>query len=130
MHRYYYTIMNDIIQYIITFLLYGDSQAAQQVGYTSDKNLWNNYRIVIVPNGHLGAEIVLPDLSELKVEKQEATWVIHTDIIYNTFFFISRAEELINHQRDEHGASANRHRHRATVYNPRKHVSPTPVRTH
>jgi hypothetical protein len=73
--------MNDIIQYIITFLLYGDSQAAQQVGYTSDKNLWNNYRIVIVPNGHLGAEIVLPDLSEVKVEKQEATWVIHTDII-------------------------------------------------
>ena len=103
MHRYYYTIMNDIIQYIITFLLYGDSQAAQQVGYTSDKNLWNNYRIVIVPNGHLGAEIVLPDLDEVKVEKQEATWVIHTDIIYNTFFFISRAEELINHQRDEHG---------------------------
>ena len=51
----------------------------------------------------MGAEIVLPDLSEVKVEKQEATWVIHTDIIYNTFFFISRAEELINHQRDEHG---------------------------
>ena len=102
-------IMDEIIEYIITFLLYGNANAAKQVGYTADEAEWRNYRVVIVPNGQLGKEIVLPDLSEVKGERLEAkgaehpTWIIHTDIVYNTFFFISRAEELINPQRDEHG---------------------------
>ena len=102
-------IMDEIIEYIITFLLYGNANAAKQVGYTADEAEWRNYRVVIVPNGQLGKEIVLPDLSEAKGERLEAkgvehpTWIIHTDIVYNTFFFISRAEELINPQRDEHG---------------------------
>ncbi len=102
-------IMDEIIEYIITFLLYGNANAAKQVGYTADEAEWCHYRVVIVPNGQLGKEIVLPDLSEAKGERLEAkgaehsTWIIHTDIVYNTFFFISRAEELINPQRDEHG---------------------------
>lgn len=102
-------IMDEIIEYIITFLLYGNANAAKQVGYTADEAEWRNYRVVIVPNGQLGKEIVMPDLSEAKGERLEAkgaehpTWIIHTDIVYNTFFFISRAEELINPQRDEHG---------------------------
>ena len=102
--------MNEIIQYIITFLLYGNKDATKQVGYTADENEWKNYRVVIVPNGHLGKDIVMPDLTEeAKGERLEATdeknptWLIRTDIIYNTFFFISRAEELINPQRDKHG---------------------------
>ena len=32
--------------------------------------------------------------------------VVRNDLIYNTFFFISRAEEVINKQRDEHGRFA------------------------
>ena len=101
--------MKEIVEYIISFLLYGNEDAAKQVGYTADEAEWCNYRVVIVPNGQLGKEIVLPDLSEAKGERLEAkgaehpTWIIHTDIVYNTFFFISRAEELINMQRDEHG---------------------------
>ena len=101
--------MKEIVEYIISFLLYGNEDAAKQVGYTADEAEWRNYRVVIVPNGQLGKEIVLPDLSEAKGERLEAkgaehpTWIIHTDIVYNTFFFISRAEELINMQRDEHG---------------------------
>ena len=101
--------MKEIVEYIISFLLYGNEDAAKQVGYTADEAEWHNYRVVIVPNGQLGKEIVLPDLSEAKGERLEAkgaehpTWIIHTDIIYNTFFFISRAEEVINPQRDEHG---------------------------
>ena len=101
--------MKEIVEYIISFLLYGNEDAAKQVGYTADEAEWRNYRVVIVPNGQLGKEIVLPDLSEAKSERLEAkgaehpTWIIHTDIVYNTFFFISRAEELINMQRDEHG---------------------------
>ena len=102
--------MSDIIQYIITFLLYNNEAVVNQVGYTADESQWSNYRIVIMPNGHLGNKIVAPDLGEVKVEsigetdkEDKKRWIIHTDIIYNTFFFISRAEELINSQRDEHG---------------------------
>ena len=109
--------MNEIIQYIITFLLYGNKEAAKLVGYTADETLWSNYRIVIVPNGHLGKEIVKPDLTLCAAERYAVDnklapetvdepmtqWLIRTDIIYNTFFYISRAEELINPQRDEHG---------------------------
>ena len=104
--------MKEIIDYIIQFLLYGNEQAAKQVGYTADEAEWQNYRVVIVPSGQLGKEIVMPDFSEAKGERLEAkgmeqpTWIIRTDIVYNTFFFISRAEELINTQRDEHGRFA------------------------
>ena len=104
--------MQAIIDYIITFLLYGNSPATKQVGYTADESQWENYRVVIVPNGKLGKEIIMPDLDEVKLEKIEADneektrWIIRTDMVYNTFFFISRAEELINPQRDEHGRFA------------------------
>ena len=102
--------MKQIIDYIIRFLLYGNQDAAKLVAYTADESLWHNYRVVIVPNGHLGKDIVLPDLSDLQIthhcptatQPQHNCHIIHTDIIYNTFFFISRAEELINTQRDQH----------------------------
>ena len=109
--------MKEIIEYIIAFLLYGNEVAAKQVGYTADESQWKDYRVVIVPNGHLGKEIVMPELDRCAVERyaidgssaqapgdeRMTPWVIRTDIVYNTFFFISRAEELINTQRDEHG---------------------------
>ena len=104
--------MQAIIDYIITFMLYGNSPAAKQVGYTADESQWEKYRVVIVPNGQLGKEIIMPHLDELQVEQLEAPddqptrWIIRTDMVYNTFFFISRAEELINPQRDEHGRFA------------------------
>ena len=92
--------MNEIITYIIEFLLYGDKEAAKWVGYTADPTEAKNYKIVITPNGHLGKDIILPDLNSP---------LSQTDIIYNTFFFLSRAEELINLQRDEHGRFAARY---------------------
>ena len=108
--------MKEIIDYIIRFLLYGNAEAAKQVGYTANEEEWQNYRVVIVPNGHLGKEIVMPELDRCAVERYAVVgrsaspedeaitrYVIRTDIVYNTFFFISRAEELINTQRDEHG---------------------------
>ena len=99
--------MNEIIQYIISFLLYGNENATNLVGYTSDQTQWKNYRVVVLPNGKFGKEIILPDLQEVQLESilldDKCVYVIHTDIIYNTFFFISRAEEIINSQRDHHG---------------------------
>ena len=108
LQRHLCVLMNEIIQYIITFLLYGDEEAAKQVGYTADETLWSNYRVVILPNGKLGKEIQLPaDNEPSTVDRiqinDNTVYVVRTDIIYNTFFFISRAEELINPQRDEHG---------------------------
>lgn len=102
--------MEEIINYIKTWLLYGNADAAQQIGYSADEREWPKYKLVIVPNGHLGKDIVLPDLSAPLLESwspdetpDKTTYVIRTDLIYNAFFFISRAEELINDKRDEHG---------------------------
>lgn len=95
--------IQSIIDYIKQFLLYGNAEAAQRVGYTADEQEWEQYPVVIVPNGFLGNSLVLPDMERPQMEQRGKTLVIRTDLIYNTFFFISRAEELLNHQRDEHG---------------------------
>ena len=95
--------IRSIIDYIKQFLLYGNSEAAQRIGYTADEQEWEQYPVVIVPNGFLGNSLVLPDMSRPQMEQHGKTTIIRTDLIYNTFFFISRAEELLNHQRDEHG---------------------------
>ena len=105
--------MDEIINYIKTWLLYGNADAAQMIGYTADEREWQKYKLVIVPNGHLGNDIVLPDLTTPVVEQwsasdapEQVVAVVRNDLIYNTFFFISRAEEVINKQRDEHGRFA------------------------
>ena len=105
--------MDEIINYIKTWLLYGNADAAQMIGYTADECEWQKYKLVIVPNGHLGKDIVLPDLTTPVVEQwsasdapEQVVAVVRNDLIYNTFFFISRAEEVINKQRDEHGRFA------------------------
>ena len=95
--------IQSIIDYIKQFLLYGNAEATQRVGYTANEQEWEQYPVVIVPNGFLGNSLVLPDMERPRMEQRGKTLVIRTDLIYNTFFFISRAEELLNHQRDEHG---------------------------
>ncbi|MGN0235015.1 MAG: DUF7033 domain-containing protein [Paludibacteraceae bacterium] len=95
--------IQSIIDYIKQFLLYGNAEAARRVGYTAVEQEWAQYAVVIVPNGFLGNSLVLPDMSRPQMEQRGKTLIIRTDLIYNAFFFISRAEELLNHQRDEHG---------------------------
>ncbi|MDY4514791.1 MAG: hypothetical protein SPD96_07425 [Paludibacteraceae bacterium] len=101
--------IRSIIDYIKQFLLYGNAEAAHRVGYTADEQEWEQYPVVIVPNGFLGNSLVLPDMERPQMEKHGKTLVIRTDLIYNTFFFISRAEELLNRQRDEHGRFCSRY---------------------
>lgn len=115
--------MREIVDYIKSFLLYGSTEAAAMVGYTADEKEWGKYKIVIVPNGKLGKEIVLPSMENPRTypkplpsiegnnndnanENVKNVFVVEEDIIYNTFFFISRAEELICDKRDEHGRMA------------------------
>ena len=96
--------MTDIIQYIIQWLCYGTTEAAARVAYTTDEQALAQYDIIIVPNGQLGREIVLPDMSRPVIENPtKGKYIIRTDIIYTTFFFISRAEEVLNPHRDKHG---------------------------
>ena len=92
------------IDYILTWLCYGDEALAKRVAYTADEKELENYDVIIVPNGHFGQTVVLPDLKPVVVEqpaKNKA--IIRTDIVYNTFFFTSRAEEIFNTERDPHG---------------------------
>lgn len=96
--------MKEIIDYIITWLCYGDEEAAQRVAYTSDEKALETHDVIIIPNGHLGKELVVPELKRPIVEEPtKGKTIIRTDIVYATFFFTSRAEEILNPQRDEHG---------------------------
>ena len=99
--------MKEIIDYIITWLCYGDEEAAKRVAYTAEEKALENYDVIIVPNGLLGKELVVPELKKPVVEQPaKGKAIIRTDVVYSTFFFISRAEEILNTQRDEHNRFA------------------------
>ena len=101
--------MKEIIEYLITWLCYGDAEAAKRVAYTDDEKALETYDVIIVPNGLLGKELVIPELKKPEVEQpRKDKSIIRTDIVYAAFFFTSRAEELLNTQRDEHGRFAAR----------------------
>lgn len=101
--------MGDIVRFITEFLLYGNKDAVQRVGYTEDESKWQQYDVVIVPCGKLGMKLVMPDLTQPQPERIGNTWVIRTDIVYNSFFFISGAEEILVNERDEHNRFLARH---------------------
>ena len=95
--------LKELVDYILTWLCYGDGEAAKRVAYTSDMTALKDHDVIIIPNGKLGYSIVLPDMNNVKVEHPaKGKTVIRTDIVYNSFFFISRAEETFNTERDEH----------------------------
>lgn len=98
-----------IVAYILAWLCYGDEEAVQRVAYTDDEKALETHDVIIVPNGLLGKELVVPELKRPVVEvPSKGKTIIRTDIVYAVFFFTSRAEELVNNQRDEHGRFAAR----------------------
>lgn len=117
--------MDDTIDYIKQFLLYGNEEAAQWIGYTRNENEWSQYKLVIVPGKNLLTgerhEWDIPDYTKpAKAEKQGelydefgeksgGTWVIREDIIYNTLFLLSQAELTLDLPRDEHGRLSAKH---------------------
>ena len=60
--------MKEIIDYILTWLCYGDEEAAKRVAYTADEQQLDNYDVLIIPNGQLGKELVLPELNHPVVD--------------------------------------------------------------
>lgn len=110
--------MDEIIDYIKTFLTYGNEQAARHVGYTANEADWQHYKVVIIPGKNIltgeRREWTEPHLTSLpQAEKQGefydefgdkmgGTWVIREDIIYNTLYLISLAGEAhLNELREE-----------------------------
>lgn len=101
--------MKEIVDYIIKWLCYGDEEAAKRVAYTDDEKALETYDVIIVPNGHLGKDLIVPELKKPVVEQPaKDKSIIRTDIVYAVFFFTSRAEELLVPKRDEHGRFAAR----------------------
>ncbi len=115
--------MADLIQYIVSFLLKLPKQSdiVKSVGYTSNKNEFDAYRVVIIPSGlfdgnDYGKKESLPllPLQEIDgipfpygnpfVEKVNNTLVIHADLVASSFFFLARYEEWVRTDAvDEHG---------------------------
>jgi len=116
--------MTKVVQYIIQFLLGENAtqEAISSVGYTSDPNLFNKYKIVIHPsnffdNDIYGRQESIPQLPLKTIERDIPllfgderevltgdTLIIYADIIASSFFLISRYEETVNRStRDEHG---------------------------
>jgi len=98
---------DQIVNYILTWLCYGDEEAAKRIAYTDDEKALETHDIIIVPNGHLGKDLIVPELKKPVVEQPaKDKTIIRTDIVYAVFFFTSRAEELINDRRDGHNRFA------------------------
>ena len=114
--------MEDTIDYIKQFLLYGNEEAAEWVGYTRNEDDWEKYKLVIVPGDNLltgeRKEWTIPDFTKQPKavkqgeiidefgEKTGGTWVIQEDLIYNALFLLSQAELTMDLPRDEHGRLA------------------------
>ena len=77
------TCENDlIVNYLITWLCYGDAEAAKRVAYTDDEKALETYDVIIVPNGYLGKKLVVPELKKPEVEQPaKGKAIIRTDIV-------------------------------------------------
>jgi hypothetical protein len=107
-----------MINYIIEFLLQ-DKQYVKYVGYTADSQEWKNYKVVIVPSEffdfHKSGTPLMPHIPLEKLEDTPILFgapsisrtkdlvVIKADLVASAFFLLSRYEEFINKNRDQHG---------------------------
>lgn len=115
--------MNNSLRYLLHFLLGEElpEEIVGRIGYTSDRNKFDRYALVIVPSGFFseavyGTPASLPALPLAEVEgvpllfgsqKMEwvgDTWVVHADIVASAYFLLTRYEEMVRRNiRDEHG---------------------------
>ncbi len=114
--------MEETIDYIKQFFLYGNEEAAKWIGYTRNQEDWDHYKLVILPGTNLLSgerhEWTVPDFTKAPqaVKQSEmidefgdttgGTWVIAEDIIYNALFLLSQAELTMDLPRDQHGRLA------------------------
>lgn len=111
--------MVQTIDYILSFLLGSDLKSGW-VGYTSDKDEWHNYKVVIKPSDFFDSNVFLTQKSlpklplksvegvpvlfgDDKVTDIDGTLVVEADIVAGAYFMLSRYEELVVKERDSHG---------------------------
>ncbi len=83
------------IDHILNFLLYENTEARAQVGYTANQDEWKHYKVVILPKQSLYLHLNFPTATH------HDTLIIEADLIYTAFCLLSRKiEEQM--QRDEH----------------------------
>ncbi len=105
--------MKDTIRYIISFLLYGNEEALPLVGYTTDEEEAKKYKVNIRPSDN--SPLVHPEKSweafypEVKRVLHGRSVTADTDIVSIACFLLSRAEETIISERDEHGRFLAKH---------------------
>jgi len=87
--------MGDIERYIVEFLCYGDTEAAKRVQLSGPVDWTLRYP-------HLG-EKAKGQAGEKVMWREGDKAIVSPELIYLVFFYISRAEELLNQQRDQHG---------------------------
>lgn len=113
--------MDEVIRYIIRFLAGGNDEISRQIGYTSDKERFHQYKIVIIPSGFFDRNMygTLSSLPQLplyhienipllfgtpEIEHCHETLIVHADLIAGAYFLLSRYEEMIRRNvRDSHG---------------------------
>ena len=113
--------MHEVIQYIIQFLAGGNSEVCRHIGYTSDKEQFNKFKLVIIPSGFFDKDrygtaeslprLPLHQISTIpllfgtpEIERFDDTIVVHADIVASAYFLLSRYEEIIRRNvRDSHG---------------------------
>lgn len=112
--------MENTLKYIISFLLDIPLVDPFWITYSDNEKDWKNYKIVIKPSKFFSKEVFLQDSSlpklplqklegvpflygEALVERREAYFIIHADLIASSFFLLSRYEELVQSKRDIHG---------------------------
>ncbi len=107
-----------MFNYILEFLLQ-DKAYVKYVGYTADSSEWKKYKVVIVPSeffdSHKSGTPLMPHLPLQTLEglpilfgtpsisRTKDLVVIKADFVASAFFLLSRYEELINKNRDNHG---------------------------
>ena len=105
--------MNETIKYLISFLLYGHNDAVDLVGYTRTEEEASKYKLNILPS--LNSPLFDPakNWQDFYPEVEQALssrgFSDHTDILSVACFFLSRAEETVVTERDEHGRFLARH---------------------
>lgn len=111
-------LRTDTLKYIIDFMI-GANVPDGIVGYTSDRNGYANYKIVIIPSGFFSEGIFLTDKSlpekniqnidgipflfgQAKTKKIDGTLVVHADLVASAYFMLTRYEELFTVKHDCH----------------------------
>ncbi len=96
-----------VVQYLLSFLLYGNAEAARQIGYTRSEEEAKKYKINILPSLLSPLWDKSKTWSDFYPEAERLITCKHlpadADLLSLVCFFVSNAEETVVKSRDNHG---------------------------